>query len=216
MATYAIPGRYLEGFKRLASMSDDEFERLAKAAADASPSLSLHGLYHDVAERAGLPYEEANELLEAVFSAGSIAWRDSLSAAELSADLASDQLEQPVERFQERLRRLLVTPAIAVTVRAVQLIADEHLTVGSRVITDVRAVFPEDADEDFRPKAALVLHSLRLDYLEHGEHRTFVTYLDKSDIVKLRRALDRADRKAKSLEEALRAAGVEHLEAGDE
>jgi hypothetical protein len=73
------------------------------------------------------------------------------------------------------------------------------------------------AGDSLAPIATLIHHSLRLEYLEDGETRTFSVSLDRMDIDKLRAALDRATKKERGLVELITAAGVRFLDVeGDD
>ena len=103
--------------------------------------------------------------------------------------------------------------AIAITVKALDLaVSDEKVLLRPRVVTDVRPVFPVgDEGADARPDAVLVKHSLRLEYLQGNDSRTFVVSLDSVDVTRLREALDRAEHKARSLSGMIERAGIQEL-----
>jgi hypothetical protein len=208
-------------FKRLAALDDAAFDRLAAAVEAASPSLGPHRLWHDVADRAGLDFEMVDTLLDGVLSATAIGARDGLSPVETAQSLRIEDLETPRETFESRVARLMSSRAVGITVKALDLaVSDEKVLLRARIITDVRPVFPEALEpaENPRPDSVLVKHSLRMEYLQSNESRTFVVSLDSVDVTRLRDALDRAERKAGGLSELIAHAGVEelHVERGDD
>lgn len=220
MARYTVPPRYVEGFKQLGNLDEDSFERLATAVEAAQPRLNAHTTWHDISERSGLSFDAIDNMLEGVLTAAALGSRDGL-APESNADaLQVEGLEGDLSAFRGRVTRLLRADAIRITVRALDLaVSDDRVVLRSRVLTDVRPVFPaEHTDSDsLTPLATLIRHSLRLEYLEDGETRTFVASLDRIDMEKLKAALDRAAKKERGLVELINAAGVRYLDVeGDD
>ena len=85
----------------------------------------------------------------------------------------------------------------------------DHLFYHARILTDVRPVFDEKGDT---VSAAVIIHNLRIHYGENSDHKDFYVALDTGDIQLLREALDRADKKAKRLQELLNASGIVYLD----
>ena len=211
MTVIPVPARFADQFRQLASLSPDDFERLAVAVEASAPSMGPHRLWHEVAEKSGLEFAIVSELLEGVLSAVAIGSRDGLSTAETAGALRIEGFDAEKEGLQQRLARLMSARALATTVKALDLVvADQKTLLRGRVVTDVRPVFPGDGSLD-RPDAALVKHSLRLEYLEGNQTRTIVVSLDKVDLTRLRDAFDRAQEKAASLSRLLGTAGIQEL-----
>ncbi len=207
MPTYAIPPIYRQGFQRLAHIPDEDFEQFAVAAETAMPSVSTGAIAAHLAEVAGLPLDDVNEVLGAILSAAAVRAHDGVSGAMMADSLSVADLELPaegVEAFRVRVGRLLDAQGLRLTLRTIDLLAaDERLLVDSRIVTDLRPVFPEPgttpSEGPLSPAGGLIVHSLRLEYLEGGENRTFAVSLDPRDINTLRQALDRAERKAEAI-----------------
>jgi hypothetical protein len=214
MTVYAIPDMYQEGFRALASLSEAAFTRLAKAAAATPPAVSPTMIVERLTAATGLDETELGEILPAVFSAAALRSQLAITPEELSESLATDALNlsaRKVNGLRQRLVTLLKTDSIAITMRALDLIATgEKLFLAARILTDVRPVFPDEdgSGATLDPVGAIVLNTLRLEYLEAGQTRTINVSLDAEDISKLRVALDRADKKIRGLGGVITAAGV--------
>lgn len=213
MATIPVPARSAEQFRRVAALDEAVFEQLATATEAAEPSLGPHALWHDIAERSGLDFDMVDGLLEGVLTAAGIAVRDGLAPAETAQALRVDDLSGSRDTFNARVTRLIATKAISITAKGLDLaVSDQKVLLRPRIVTDVRPVFPMDKDsEDGPPAALLVKHSLRLEYLEGAESRTFVVSLDSIDVTRLREAIERAERKAKSLSQLIARVDMQEL-----
>src|SRR5207253_649802 len=75
---------------------------------------------------------------------------------------------------------------------------DERTFCHARILTDLRPVFGPNLEDG--PKAMLVVHHLKLAY--HGDsdkHQEFHISLDADDLETLKKIIERAETKAKSL-----------------
>jgi hypothetical protein len=220
MPKYTVPPRYVESFTQLANLDGEAFERLAAALEEAQPSLNPHTVWQAVSERSGLTLDFTDGVLEGILTAAALGGRDGLSPDANADALQVDRFEGDLTMFRARVARLLRADAIRTTVRALDLaVSEDRVVLRSRVLTDIRPIFPPEpvAGDSLAPIATLIHHSLRLEYLEDGETRTFSVSLDRMDIDKLRAALDRATKKERGLVELITAAGVRFLDVeGDD
>jgi hypothetical protein len=215
-----VAERVGESLSRLAALDDASFERLAVAVENTPPALrSPHRLYHLVADASGLPFDEVSEALFGVMSIASGLTRDGLAAQELAESIVADGIDSDRPRFDTRFARLFQSDLVQVTVRAAEIaIADQRALLQSRIVTDVRPIFPALASDngEFRPRAALITHSLQLEYQEDGESRTFVVSIDRLDVERLLLALNRAEEKATSLVELISRMGIPYVDIDED
>lgn len=112
---------------------------------------------------------------------------------------------------KQRLESLLSIETINVISKSARLQRDgERLYCASKILSDIRPVFKADAK--VRPIGAVITHSLKLDYHEGQDTRLFFVVLDSEDLIALRRVLDRAIAKDKTLRKLLK--GTRLLELG--
>jgi hypothetical protein len=219
MPVYAIPSVYVPGFKRLADLSTKDVRGLKEAFAGTPPVVDLTVMAERVASASGLPVDLVNELTGSIFSLAVLRSRNGLSAAETADSILLTELSLPAERvagFRSVLADLIDLAPVRLTVRAIDLAAaDERLLISSRVITDLRPVFPEPWDavssDALEPVATLIVHTLRLEYLEGDVNRTFQLALDGDDIRTLRSNLERAERKVAALTGFIAKAGLSEI-----
>ena len=96
--------------------------------------------------------------------------------------------------------------------------AYEHILTGSRIVSDIRPVFPDAADdEDVSPvgdvEAAIVNHSLRVVYrTDTNEPEELYLALDLADLKRLRKQIDRALAKEAAAQRFIEKGGAVVLE----
>jgi hypothetical protein len=118
------------------------------------------------------------------------------------------EADQRQRLLSVRLRGLLETgDGIVVTSKALELMTEYDRIFcqnGARVVSDIRPVF----STDLHPKAAVIVHQLRIAYHEGGqtEPRQFFVALDSSDLRQLKSVLERAEEKEQQLRATVEAA----------
>jgi hypothetical protein len=117
-------------------------------------------------------------------------------------------------RFRERLQRLLDIDALTIAAKATVLRQEHERNFCSiRIITDARPVYADEASGP--PPAIFVTHTMKLSYHEGaaGDLRDFYLCFGSDDIAEIRRALTRAEEKAKGLRDLFEAAQVRLLDS---
>jgi hypothetical protein len=100
--------------------------------------------------------------------------------------------------FKSRLIKLLTIDSFGIVSKALSLKAEsDHIFCTGRILTDARPVY--GADPSIAPRAALILHTLRLAYHESADLKEFYITLDDRNLKEFRDLLDRAGLKSKSL-----------------
>lgn len=121
---------------------------------------------------------------------------DSMEALD-SAELKLPHADR--DRFRENLTTLLKADIFAVVAKANDLKTDDERTFcHARILTDLRPVFGQQVADG--PQAMVVVHLLKLGYHQGSDkHQQFYVSLDSDDLEELRKHIDRAEAKAKSL-----------------
>ena len=124
------------------------------------------------------------------------------------ADKFSPEVESSLG---ERVSRFLVLSALDVSAKAAGVLTDhQRVFATARILSDVRAVFPEDAS--LGPAAAVIDHMLRITFLEAGETANFFVALDSADLAILSKTVERAKKKDEALRKLIAAAKLPLLE----
>lgn len=122
--------------------------------------------------------------------------------------------EEP--QFRERLMRALDVQALNIAAKAFTLHTEyEHLFCEARILTDARPVYGENVSES--PKAMIITHTLKIYYHETaGRPNEIYIGLGSNDIKTLRTILDRAEEKARSLQNAFETSKIPFIDPQQE
>ena len=220
MPSLTIPEPYRHGIKALAGLSDAAFDQFLSALGRAPVLTTAKELAAWlIPQLKDSDSTEIEKIVEAVSSVYRIRIRYELPAGDLANDVltavskSGDSLEQP-ERFKARLEKLLIQDSLSTaSAKALELRAEyERIYNESRVMTDLRPVFGGNVED--APSAMLVVHTLKMSYYEDVSkrpHEIYVT-LDADDIRELKKVLDRAELKEKSLRKTLESAGIRSVD----
>lgn len=80
----------------------------------------------------------------------------------------------------------------------------------ARILTDIRPVFGMDPTAG--PLAGIVIHTLRIDYHEAGDHPSFHVALDTGDLRRPWELVERAIKKEASLKTEIEKTSMKYLE----
>jgi hypothetical protein len=209
VAHLRVPTAAQEGLVFLVKLSEQQMISLKQALRQASPALALPELMEQMASGVPLPDDQAVKIISVLAS---------LYSAKVEKDLASDKFSEELfealkrtgnkefqlsdsraSQFRKDLQELLsLDESLGVTTRALAVMAEhEHIWQSGRMLTDLRPVFGLDPSET--PKAAVVIHNLRIAYRDAGHLKEFFVALDSDDLSQLRRVLERATKKESSV-----------------
>lgn len=220
MAKLNIPPPYKRGLAVIQTLDDRAFREFTSALANSKSLAQLTDAAHLAIK---LPVEDADLLLESLLALQLARITRESTIDSFAQDVATD-LESGKERiefltteirghFVERLTELFGVEAIAVQAKARDLqLEHAHVFVNGRIITDLRPVFKSGPEET--PGAMVLFHTLKLTYFDRqreSQRATFYVALDENDIAALKRLLERAETKSKTLRSKLEGAGINCL-----
>jgi hypothetical protein len=121
--------------------------------------------------------------------------------------LDSEELRLPHaerDRFRANLVTLLNADLFFLAAKAYDLKTDDERTFcHARILTDLRPVFGQEVGDG--PKAMVVVHLLKLGYHQGSDkHQQFYVSLDGHELQELRKVIDRAEAKARTLKSAIK------------
>lgn len=223
MATLSIPKRQDGTLKRLSELSDASFNELLEGLNSIQASLSPFAFAKSLSDKAkSISPEDVKQYVMMLCGLYPAKENNKKTAAEIAHDIRETvEQEKPasfmadkIQTLETRMVSLLsVDKAIAVTAKAYDIITDQYKTFcGVKILSDVRPIFSAAADV---VSAAVVIHSLNISYHQDGEHKEFFVALDNSDIMSLKAAIDRAEKKAKLLTSIIQKSGINYLEEGE-
>jgi hypothetical protein len=149
--------------------------------------------------------------MTAVLGAGSYWSSVGGPADEFAADVAASgdlELGEPERAdLRSRLAALLLIPGVTASAKALDLLSEhERLFLTARILTDLRPVFGEG--EVATPTAALITHTLKIEYHDASGRDALYMALDDGDLEKFIEVLTRAQKKSSSLRSLVATTGM--------
>lgn len=210
-----IPERFEAGFNELASLSESDFLNIQKAIINADATSSLDKLsdkinsslsdidVSDILSSVGslIPYVDNTEMISEIIS-------DIVEIAESSETIEINNSSQ----FTERLDFLLRDKHIYYASKATDLLNNySNLFILSRIVTDLRPVFSLDIEDPL--SAGVLVHTLHIHYQSNDEpyHKDISITLNKDDLLVLKEAISRAEKKEILLQEVFNKSSLVNL-----
>jgi hypothetical protein len=222
--TLTIPRRYKAAIAKIHALSNSSYEEFLGAAETVQPFGITRAVESRIAELApSVKPTDVREILSAVLSLQLARSLGDAPLEQFCADVCEAMREagshqltlSPDEcgALSKRLQRLLSLDSLSIAAKGRDLQTEQHQTyVGSRILTDLRAVFRDSPEES--PLGMVLFHVLKLTFFERGEGRPrdFYLALDEADLRSLKKVIERAEVKSKTLRSSLQTAGIRCLE----
>jgi hypothetical protein len=216
---FTIPKDAETPLSEFVALNSDDFSRLVSAILSAKPALRIESFAVEVAEVSKLDLPKVRSIV-GLFAGMYLARADTSVPLEtfvndlLKALADNPQLYKPVD--SEALSKALIDilsaeESLGVSAKSFDLFIDQEKNLHStRIITDVRYVFAADAAA--QPKAAVVLHNLKIAYHRDDGIAEFYVALDNTDLKQLMSVVERAIVKGDTLKKMLQAGEINCLE----
>lgn len=211
MAMFSIPKEHQRVIADLARLSSTERSDLLNVLRNIKPSLDADHLVEQISESLSLSEERIKGIISLIYSLYSVAdylerTPDQIAADVLETIKAADsgELSELTEDAQAAVQEfvyeaLTLYNSLGISAKALRLARQhERIFLRAEIYTDLRPVFRID-DPEVRPAAAVLTHTLKLEYLQDGDNRTVFIALDNQDLAQLQETLDRAAKKHKAL-----------------
>jgi len=207
MAKFQIPDAYLTGFTTLSELTPYEAEEISKLLSKAPVGSSIED-YQNIFKEANITVN-IQEILETIFSLGSLLVDKKADSdiIELASDLTSAFLSKKQEKISDDLAENLTQNLVTIfqnadnlkkSYKVFQLLSENaHIYRDSRIMTDVRLLFEDEVES--APHCGVVLHQLKIEYLENEKPKSFFVCLDNEEVLKLIENLQRALKKEESI-----------------
>ncbi len=214
MSAPSVPDEFVPAFVKLQEVSEDDF----RAVLQATEVLRSHSGMADFAalasESVGIDHGVATSLLGALMSLVGYAEDSNLDLDELievipaAEELGLDPSEQ--ELLASRIKTLVNHSPMRLLSKSVKMaLQHERLFLDSQITTDLRPIFDDEITEGLA--AAVLTHTLRIDFIRAGIPESLHVALDQNDLLNMRQTIDRALAKSSSLRDTLESAGISNL-----
>ena len=217
MPAVTVPDVYVSALVRLHEMAEEQFDALL-VATEAIGRPSGVSAYLDLAhETAGIERPEAAILVEAILSMMAYAEDHGHDLDEMIEGVsASEQFglgDSDSRRLAARIMSLIQHGPIRMLQKGAALALEhDRLFLDAQIVTDVRPVFGDDVEEGMA--AAVLTHSLRIDFIQAGRNESFYVSLDPLDLKNMHQVVDRAINKSDFLGATLESAGIANFTVG--
>lgn len=218
MPTLNIPDTHKQGFKYFIGLKNNIRIELIKKIENATVGLSPIRLSKEISGKLNIEKSKLDAIIPLIFSLFSA--KESLG---MDVDSFTDEIVEALERTDEvklkptknlkqQLIELLSTKdSFYFTFKAINLAEErEKLLYNTNILTDIRPVFGEG--HDYKIKCSLIIHNLKIEFLEHSERKEIYLALDSEDLKKLKDNLTRAEEKEKAIREQFKTSNVSFLD----
>ena len=206
-----VPPRQVAAVEALRDLSEADFATLVETLA--TGPIDPNGMREAVANAIPvLSPEEAQNAVDMLLALDRVRYERGETPEELAEALGEADGMPGDEAQREvavaRLRRLLGSPALRLTSKALDLLySNERNFVRSRIVSEIRPIFGDDPSE--MPRAAVVAHRLEIEFVDPaGHNRTMQFALDQDDLATLRSSVARAEAKAAVMESVVQQGGL--------
>jgi hypothetical protein len=218
-----IPQRYQAGIAKLIALPNDSINELLSALDEMPTTFNLERLKSHISARvSAISMSDLEGIVDALSSVCFLRFDTDLSLSDFTEQIvkainASGNENLRIsgsgsERFKENLSKLLSGKLLSIAARAKSIILEhDHVFGRARVITDIRPVFRENTEHS--PIAAVVVHMLKLHYIQDQQHKDIFVALDTVDIEALIESLKQAQEKADALKSTLALAQIPYIDA---
>ena len=218
MARITIPQRNRAGLSKLLALPSEAFDKLVSSLASQPPKLDLSVTALDQITISGISKAELDGILSSVVSLSIVRSSRDASLEDFVGDVAEaisdfDSAGQS-DDAQRRLKKILGLDSLLISSKALTIFTDYQQTIHtSKILSDLRYVFKTDPNEE--PYGAVIVHLLKLTYHEDADHKEFFVAMDDNDLRKLKKVIERAEKKAHTLRRKLDAEKTEYLGASE-
>jgi hypothetical protein len=224
-----VPGLRLSadeqaGLAKLQALSTVVASNFLSAIKSAAIKADTDGLtIADLPEIPELSKTDAKDILDAVVSVYHVRAYSEVELDEFVDDVCESMESSErkdfssekgdIQQFRVRIREFLGLDEVDRAAKSNVLRYEQERTVHRvRILTDARPIFGDDATET--PKAAVIIHTLKIGYHHNDDVEEVFFSLDESDLEELGKAVQRAALKATSLRSMLATAKVKVFNLG--
>lgn len=220
-ASLEIPEQHRFALTKLQALSDENINQIIEALQNTPlTAMKRKELGSSLASVIpALTAEELKKIADTLFSLYYIRANAEVSVDKFASDVCRAFQDTGTEKFtkdefahfKDRITKLLGIDPLTVASKALVLQSDyENSFCDAKILTDARPVFGARVED--QPVGFVITHTLKVEYHDdRAAHREFYVALDQDDLTTLRNVLERADKKAKSLQVLMAKTGVPRL-----
>ncbi len=215
-----IPSVYKPALKKLIQLPDDQKNHLLDALASADPSLKTKSITKQVAQSFKGEIGDLEDIINMLIGLSIARFNVEVSVEQFAQDISNAiesedvktwKLESDRSSFIPYIKSVLETRSIALSAQAGDIQREfENVYDHGRVLTDIRPTFGSTGTE---VTGMMVVHSFQISFYNGQDRKDFYVAMSDEDVSSLRKLLDRAELKSKSLEKSIKQLGLPYFES---
>ncbi|HEX3717713.1 MAG TPA: hypothetical protein VH595_07070 [Verrucomicrobiae bacterium] len=220
MPQFKIPSSEYRVYKSIALLDDKSFENLLNGIEEIGPTVTHLNFASALHERVpSVSIEITRQLVRTVSSLHRLMSSIGRTAQGLTSDVRlTIESEEPrgfpmdkLSVFIDRLSQLLnVGGGMGLIGKTINVMSDQDkVFCGVRILSDMRPVFSESATSI---DAGVIIHTLNLYYHHEGRHHDIYVAMNGDDLQKLKKSIERAEKKHALLKSYIQKSGVRFFE----
>jgi hypothetical protein len=197
MPAFNIPPQVLPVLKKLAGTSAEDFDALLKAVAALPVYIKPERITASVGDH---KIQGLSDTVRALIALSFSRFQAEVPRDAFIEGIVESSLVPPDKQtlLAERLKALLDIQAFELSARAFAIQHEYEKVLRSvRIVSDIRPVFTPSATD---VEGLMIVHNLKISYTDSGHYKEAVFAMDDEDVVMLKRALERAETKTKTME----------------
>lgn len=217
MVDPGIPTEYIDALETIVNINDDIYSRLVNSLEEydctnreqLADLQTLTNYLKSIISSTEVSEEKLSNLLNFLLSSYTGLELHGFSAGDIIEAITNDLSDLfETESFynkkqvlRDRLTKLLGSIKILqITAKGYDLMAEyDKVFIGSRIITDIRPIFPSLDASVSSVASAIIVHNLKITYQKGKSRKDIFVAMDSNDIKQLRSELDRAETKSNSV-----------------
>jgi hypothetical protein len=218
-----IPERYQPGIAKIISLTDNACAELLSILNETPHSFNLDSIKEStVSKIETIPESDFDEIMNSLDALYYINHQFDIPIQDFSeqvlqamAETGKTELQIQAslrEPLRDRLTRLMSGKLLSIAIKSRDILHEHERTFGSaRVLSDIRTVYTDNLENT--TDGAVIVHMLKIHYIQDDQHKEFFVALDTEDISFLTDTLIRAQEKEETLKAILAAANVPYIDA---
>jgi len=218
-----IPQRHQSGMAKLLALDQNSLEELLTALDNMPSTFNIDRLKIQLSSFIEtIPQDDLEGIIDTIVVLHILQLDTELSLGEFAEQICramnvsnNDKLKlngPSYGQFKGTLIKLLSGKLLSISTKAKSIIFEhDHVFGRTRVITDIRSIFGDDIGN--QPVASVIVHMLKIHYIQDQQHKDLFLALDTADIKVLINLLQQAQEKAESLKTVLKSAHIPYIDA---
>jgi hypothetical protein len=219
---HRIPDNDKSGLKKIITLSDDDALKLIQILDQAPTTINVRSFNQNIVSRIDfLEEKDARNIINTLGSLYQVRLDLGLPIDEFVEEIVEvmsesgedfvDLLNEHIDIFRERFSKLLNVKSLSQRTKTASLIVDHQIVFKhAKIISDIRPVFGDDIEQS--PVGAVLVHNLKIEYVENDELKYLHFALDDEDITSLIGILKRAQSKSETLKAFIKSSGLANYE----